>query len=38
MDNKNMMTDLKKLFDKHNAGGYVKMEYETKIYFGKIKK
>ena len=37
-ENKNMLGDLKKLFDKFNDAGKIKFEYETKVYYGKIKK
>jgi SAM-dependent methyltransferase len=37
-DNKKMIAELKNLFDKTNKGGKIKFEYETKVYYGKIKK
>lgn len=37
IDNKEMLEELKKIFDKHNKNGTVVFEYETKVYFGKEK-
>lgn len=37
IDNKEMLEELKNIFDKHNKNGSVKFEYETKIYWGKMK-
>ncbi len=31
-----MIADLKRLFEKHQRGGHVRMEYDTNIYFGKL--
>lgn len=31
-----MIADLKRLFEKHQHGGRVRMEYDTNIYFGKL--
>lgn len=38
LDNKKIVSDLKKLFDKYNKNGYIRFEYETKVYYGLIKK
>lgn len=38
LNDKNMIRDLKKLFDKHNENGKIKFEYETRVYYGKLKK
>ncbi len=32
-----MMSSLKDIFDKHNSNGKVTVEYDTKVYFGKLK-
>jgi len=32
-----MMAELKRIFEAHQAGGRLPMEYETKIYFGQLK-
>ncbi len=37
IDNKEMLDELKKIFDKYNENGNVEFEYETKVYFGKVK-
>jgi SAM-dependent methyltransferase len=31
-----MLADLRRMFDKHQRGGLVRMEYDTNIYFGKL--
>jgi SAM-dependent methyltransferase len=31
-----MLADLRRMFDKHQRGGRVRMEYDTNIYFGKL--
>jgi SAM-dependent methyltransferase len=31
-----MLVDLRHMFDKHQHGGLVRMEYDTNIYFGKL--
>jgi len=31
-----MINEVKKIFDKHNENGRIKIEYKTKIYYGKI--
>jgi SAM-dependent methyltransferase len=31
-----MLADLRRMFDKHQHGGLVRMEYDTNIYFGKL--
>lgn len=31
-----MIADLKRLFERHQRGGRVRMEYDTNIYFGKL--
>ena len=31
-----MIADLKRLFEKHQRGGRVRMEYDTNIYYGKL--
>jgi ubiquinone/menaquinone biosynthesis C-methylase UbiE len=31
-----MLADLLRMFDKHQRGGLVRMEYDTNIYFGKL--
>jgi hypothetical protein len=35
--NKEILSKLKEIFDKHNKDGKIKFEYNTKVYFGKIK-
>ena len=37
IDNEEMLVELKNIFDKHNQNGSVAFEYETKIYWGKLK-
>ncbi|MFA5404392.1 MAG: class I SAM-dependent methyltransferase [Ignavibacteria bacterium] len=36
--NKEILSRLKDIFDKRNKDGKIKFEYNTKVYFGKIKK
>jgi len=31
-----MLADLRRMFEKHQRGGLVRMEYDTNIYFGKL--
>jgi hypothetical protein len=31
-----MLAVLRRMFDKHQRGGLVRMEYDTNIYFGKL--
>ncbi|HET8826042.1 MAG TPA: class I SAM-dependent methyltransferase [Terriglobales bacterium] len=31
-----MIADLRRIFEKHQSGGQVRMEYDTNIYFGKL--
>lgn len=37
IDNTEMLVELKNIFDKYNKNGIVEFEYETKIYWGKLK-
>ena len=37
-DNKEILGKLKEIFDKRSKDGFIKFEYDTKIYYGKIKK
>lgn len=37
IDNKQMLEELKNIFDKYNKNGSVEFEYETKVYWGKMK-
>lgn len=36
-ENKRVLTELKRIFDKYNVKGKIKIEYKTKIYIGKFK-
>jgi hypothetical protein len=31
-----MLADLRRIFDQHEQNGRVRMEYDTKIFFGKL--
>ena len=37
IDNDEMLEELKNIFNKHNKNGTVEFEYETKVYWGKMK-
>jgi SAM-dependent methyltransferase len=37
IDNAEMLEELRNIFDKHNKNGTVEFEYETKVYWGKMK-
>ncbi len=36
-ENKRIMKEVKELFDRYNNGGMVKIEYTTRVYYGKLK-
>ncbi|MDD5361732.1 MAG: class I SAM-dependent methyltransferase [Ignavibacteria bacterium] len=36
-EHKRIMNEVKDLFDKYNNGGQVKLEYTTKVFYGKLK-
>jgi uncharacterized protein (UPF0335 family) len=37
IENKKIMNEIKDVFEKHNNGGFVKIEYTTRVYYGKLK-
>ena len=37
IDNAEMLVELKNIFNKYNNNGTVEFEYETKVYWGKLK-